>query len=452
MTCQLNALSPLDGRYSRQTKDLRPYFSEAGLQRHRVFVEVEWLIFLCNELKLENTRRLKKAEVEKLRKLYRQENFTDQEAQKIKNIEKITNHDVKSVEYYIAEKIKRTPMKTLIPFLHFACTSEDITNIAYALMVKGALNENIFPALKTMLAELKKLARRYRQVPMLSRTHGQPASPTTVGKEFYNFYARLERQHAILKKTPILAKINGAVGNYNAHLAAYPKVKWSQASAKFIKSLKLTPNLITAQIEPHDNLAEILDTIRRINTILIDLDRDMWMYISYNYFKQKVIKGEVGSSTMPHKVNPINFENSEGNLGLANALCEFFNQKLPISRMQRDLSDSTVLRNLGTAFGYSLIGYQNCLKGLAKLELNRAVLTQDLDSNWEVLAEPLQTVMRKHRIEGAYEKLKALTRGKRLTQKDYQAFVTSLKLPEKEKAALKKLTPAKYIGLAKNLF
>ena len=452
MSDALNALSPLDGRYLRQTKDLRPYFSEAALQRHRVLIEVEWLIFLCNDLKLENTRILKKTEIDFLRKLYQLENFTDKQAQKIKDIEKITNHDVKSVEYYIADKIKKTSLEPLTSFLHFACTSEDITNLSYSLMLKSALNEIILPSLKNVLTEIKKSATRFRSVPMLSHTHGQPASPTTVGKEFYNFYARLERQYDQLKKTPILGKINGAVGNYNAHLVAYPKVNWAQASTKFIKSIGLTPNLITAQIEPHDNLAEIFDNLRRINTILIDLDRDLWTYISFNYFKQKVVKGEVGSSTMPHKVNPINFENSEGNLGLANALCEFFNQKLPISRMQRDLSDSTVLRNLGTAFSYSLIGYQNFLKGLAKLELNRPNLEKDLDTNWEVLAEPLQTVMRKHRLPNAYEKLKELTRGKRLTQEDYQDFVASLKLPATEKERLKNLTPAKYIGIATKLF
>lgn len=442
-------LSPLDGRYASKTRELCGYFSEAALIAYRIRIEVEWLIFLCNDLKLKNTHRLKKAEAKKLRKLYTE--FNLQQATKIKEIEKITNHDVKAVEYFIKEKMKRTSLKDLTEFVHFACTSEDITNLAYALMIKEGIGDRILPALLDLTDELKKQTTTYKDISMLSRTHGQPASPTTMGKELLNYVARLERQIENPSGLDFLGKINGAVGNYNAHHVAYPEINWIEASEEFVMSLGLTPNLHTTQIEPHDYLAEIFDCFRRINTILIDLDRDIWTYISLNYFKQKVKKGEVGSSTMPHKVNPIDFENSEGNLGMANAIFSFLSEKLPISRMQRDLSDSTVERNIGTAFGHCLIAYKSALKGLSKLKINKEVIQKDLDENWGVLAEAIQTVMRKHKIPKPYEKLKKLTRGKKIGHEEIKKFIEKLKIPEEDKKTLAKLKPETYIGLAKKL-
>ncbi len=445
----ITALSPLDGRYASKTEKLAYYFSEAALIQYRLLVEVEWLIFLCNILKLPNTRFLKDTEVKKLRSFY--ETFETKDAEKVKSIEKITNHDVKAAEYFLKEKIQKTSLKDISEFVHFACTSEDINNLAYSLMVKKGIAEVLLPILEQIDEELKKQAKKYENIAMLARTHGQPASPTTMGKELINFVARLERQINNPAGFDFLGKINGAVGNYNAHYLAYPKIDWIKASQAFILMLGPTPNLYTAQIEPHDFNAEIFDCFRRVNTILIDLSRDLWLYISFEYFKQQLKKGEVGSSTMPHKVNPIDFENAEGNFGLANAIFSHLSEKLPISRLQRDLSDSTVFRNIGTAFGYSLIGYHSLLKGLGKLELNQAKIQEDLDKNWEVLAEGIQTVMRKNKIANSYEKLKELTRGKKITAKDLKNFVKTLKLPKEDQEALEKLTPATYLGLAEKL-
>ncbi len=444
-------ISPLDGRYARKLEPLREYFSEGALIKARINVEVEWLIFLCNELRLEGTRKLTTEEQGKLRTLY--EGFDEADLkryQRVKEIEKTTNHDVKAVEYMIKEHMEGD-MKELLEFVHFACTSEDITNNSYSLLVKGALETIFIPQAEAVMARVEELAEEFKDVPMLSHTHGQPASPTTVGKEFKLFAKRLERQIKLLKKQEHLAKINGASGNYNAHVSAYPEVNWKQASKDFITGLGLTPNLYTAQIEPHDYMAEIFHTVIRMNNIVMDLDRDIWTYIGKGYFKQKVVKGEVGSSTMPHKVNPIDFENSEGNIGIANAIMEHMAGKLPISRMQRDLTDSTVLRNTGMGIGHSYLAYLSTMKGLSKLEINKPALERDLDANWEVLAEPIQTVMRKYKIEGAYEKLKDLTRGKRLTQDDMIAFVDTLEIPDEDKDRLREMTPATYIGLAAKL-
>lgn len=443
----LTAISPLDGRYASKVESLSAYFSEAGLIRARVEVEIEWLIFLCNGVKLKGTRRLNQAEQKKLRALY---TLPPKSYQRVKTIERTTNHDVKAVEYFIKEHMKGK-LAGLKEFVHFACTSEDINNLSWAIIIKRALKKTFIPKITELTKSLSKLANRYKSIPMLSHTHGQPASPTTVGKEFKIFVKRLERQLDLLKKQDHLGKINGATGNYNAHVSAYPDIDWVKVTKGFMQRLNLTPNLHTAQIEPHDYVAEILHNIARINTIVLDLDRDIWMYIGKGYFKQKVVKGEVGSSTMPHKVNPIDFENSEGNIGLANAICNHMAEKLPVSRMQRDLTDSTVLRNLGVGFGYSYLAYASTLKGLGKLEINKAKLAADLDANWEVLAEPIQTVMRKYKIEGAYEKLKDLTRGKRLTKEDVVKFVDSLKIPKEDKDRLRKMSPKTYIGLAKKL-
>ena len=442
-------ISPLDGRYRSKVQDLAMYFSEAALIRYRLYVEIEWFIFICNEIKLEGTKVWKAAELKTLRAIY--ENFDETTARRIKEIEKTTNHDVKAVEYFIKEKLKSPVFKPYFEFIHFACTSEDINNLAYAMMVRDGLNAEIVPCFKELLAHLAMLAKKYKNVAMLSRTHGQPATPTTVGKEFVNVLARLSEQLESLQVVKILGKMNGAVGNFNAHVVAYPKVKWIDESNKFIQGLGLVTNFYTTQIEPHDYLAEIFDAMRRMNTVLIDFNRDIWMYISMAYFKQKLKVGEVGSSTMPHKVNPIDFENSEGNLGMANALLGYFSEKLPVSRMQRDLTDSTTLRNIGSAFGYSQLAYKSCIQGLSKLELNKEVIQNDLEDAWELLAEPIQTVMRKHKIEKPYEKLKELTRGKVVNQQTIHKFVDSLKIPAAEKIALKKLTPSTYIGLAAEL-
>ncbi len=443
------ALSPLDGRYVEKVGELARFFSEAALIRSRIAVEVEWLIFLVNTLKLKGTERLHEKEVAALRKLYT--DFQDAFAEEVKEIEKTTNHDVKAVEYFLQKALKVLKRGDLISFVHFGCTSEDINNLAYAQMLKGGVHTILLPNLEKVLAGFKDFAETYRKVPMMSHTHGQAASPTTVGKEFKNVGSRLYRQYEQLSKTQFLGKMNGATGNFNAHTVAYPEVDWAAASRQFVEDLGLEWQRYTTQIEPHDYMAEIFDNLRRTNTILIDFCRDSWTYISMGYFNQKTVKGEVGSSTMPHKVNPIDFENAEGNLGLANALFTHFSEKLPISRMQRDLTDSTVLRNIGTALGYSLLAYKSIQKGLGKLEVNEAKLRSDLDENWELLGEAIQTVMRRYGIQNAYEQLKELTRGEKVSQKKIANFVDELDIPEDAKKRLLKLTPEGYIGLAASL-
>lgn len=445
----LDNLSPLDGRYGLKVDELRPYFSEAALMRYRLIVEVEWFIFLCNTAKLKGTRVWKPVELKQIRGIY--EYFDLVDGARVKEIERETNHDVKAIEYLIKEKLRGSSFEPYLEFVHFGCTSEDINNLSYALMLKGALDKATIPVMTGVVELLYQLAKKYKTIPMMARTHGQPASPTTLGKEFVNYVARLERQLKSLKDVELLGKMNGAVGNFNAHAAAYPKENWVELSTKFVQNLGLKANHYTTQIESHDYFAEAFDAIRRFNTILLDLDRDIWSYISIGYFKQKTKKGEVGSSTMPHKVNPIDFENSEGNIGLANALLAHFAEKLPVSRWQRDLTDSTVVRNIGSALGYSLLAYKSCLTGLHKLDLNKKALATDLDSTWELLAEPIQTVMRKYKVEKAYEQLKSLTRGKSVNKKSVHKFIDGLKIPSAEKKRLKSLTPSKYIGLATEL-
>lgn len=442
----LNSLSPLDGRYADKVKELQRYFSEAALIKNRLAVEVEWLIYICNKLRLEGTKDLLKPEAEALRKLYL--NFEDEFAEEVKEIEKTTNHDVKAIEYFLRKALKLLKRGDLIPFLHFACTSEDINNLAYASMLKNALNKTMIPNLEEIAQVLKTHATEWKKIPMTSHTHGQAATPTTVGKEFKNVAARLFRQIETLKKVEIFGKMNGATGNFNAHLIAYPDIDWPKASKEFVEALGFSWQKFTTQIEPHDYMAGIFDNLKRTNVILTDLNRDLWTYISMGYFKQKILKGEVGSSTMPHKVNPIDFENSEGNLGLANALLIHLAEKLPLSRMQRDLTDSTVLRNIGVSFGYSLLGYKSIIKGLGKLELNEEKLAEDLDSNWALLTEAIQTVMRRYGQADAYERLKELSRGKDITKDQIRNFVQALDIPDDVKKRLLKLTPATYIGLA----
>ncbi len=443
------ALSPLDGRYAEKVGELARFFSENGLIRSRIGIEVEWLIYLCNTLKLEGTAPLQEKEREALRKLYI--NFQEEFAEEIKTIEKTTNHDVKAVEYFLQKAVGVIGRSDLVSFIHFGCTSEDINNLSYAQMMKAAMQAVMIPGLEQVLAEIKKISEEHRKTPMMSHTHGQSASPTTVGKEFKNVGARLFRQFEQLQKMEYLGKMNGATGNFNAHVVAYPEVDWVTASRQFVEGLGLTWQRYTTQIEPHDGMAEIFDCFRRINTIQMDLCRDVWTYISMGYFKQKVFKGEVGSSTMPHKVNPIDFENAEGNLGLANALFTHFSEKLPLSRMQRDLTDSTVLRNIGTAFGYSLLAYKSLLKGLLKLEVNEARLREDLNANWALLSEAIQTVLRRYGVQNAYEQLKELTRGETVDQEKIAAFVETLDIPKDAKNRLLKLTPEGYIGLASSL-
>lgn len=450
MLNELTAISPLDGRYRDKVANLSAFFSEWALMKYRLNIEVQWLIFLCNEAKLDGTTRLTGAEIKFLKSLV--ENFDEKEAARVKAIEKTTNHDVKAIEYYMKEQIKdQKKLHDLSEFIHFGCTSEDINNTAYTLMIADSMKSVMIPAISVLVTDLHKLALQFADVPMLARTHGQPASPTTVGKELINFVARLDREISTLKKIEQLAKFSGAVGNFNAHIAAYPKLSWEKIGTAFIKSLGLVPNLYTAQIETHDALASHCDSLARINTILIDLSRDIWMYISYGFFKQKTKAGEVGSSTMPHKVNPIDFENAEGNFGIANSLLRHFAEKLPISRMQRDLTDSTVMRNVGSGFAYSLLAFSSLTKGLGKLELNTEALEKDLETNVEVLAEPVQTVLRKYKVSGAYEKLKELTRGKRITLNEMREFIKQLNIPEVDKKYLLTLTPATYTGLAAKL-
>ena len=444
----LTALSPLDGRYQTKTAELRPLFSEYGLIRHRVLVEIRWLLALGDHKKIKEVPPFSAATQKLLNGIIT--DFSEADARRVKEIEATTNHDVKAIEYFLKEKTRdNSEIARCTEFIHFACTSEDINNLAYALMLKQSRDEVLLPRLDKLIAAMTDLADRHADQPMLARTHGQPASPTTLGKEMANFAYRLKRARQQVADVPILGKINGAVGNYNAHLAAYPEVDWPALAKSFVEKLGLAWNPYTTQIEPHDYIAELLDASARSNTILIDFNRDVWGYISLGYFKQKVVKGEVGSSTMPHKVNPIDFENSEGNLGLANALFRHLAEKLPVSRFQRDLTDSTVLRNLGVAFGYMLLAGDSCLKGIAKLEVNAERLRQDLDQNWEVLAEPVQTVMRRHGVEQAYEKLKELTRGKSgITRESMQAFIRTLAIPDNAKKRLLALTPDTYTGNA----
>lgn len=443
----LNAISPIDGRYGSKTNVLRRSVSEYGLLRMRVIVEVRWLQALAKHPQIVEVPALSNEASALLDQLA--DNFSEADAQAIKDIEKTTNHDVKAVEYFIKNKMAdNTELAAISEFVHFACTSEDINNLSHALMLREALKEGITPELKNVIKAIQDLAIEHAEQSMLSRTHGQTASPTTVGKEMANVAARLSRQLKQIENVEFLGKINGAVGNYNAHLSAYPDVDWQAHAEAFVTSLGLTWNPYTTQIEPHDYIAELYDAICRFNTILIDFDRDVWGYISMGFFKQKTIAGEIGSSTMPHKVNPIDFENSEGNLGIANAIMGHLSAKLPISRWQRDLTDSTVLRNLGVGLAHSLIAYQATLKGISKLEINAARLEADLNNAWEVLAEPIQTVMRRYGIESPYEKLKELTRGRTIDQATIEAFVDTLEMPEQAKAELKALTPSTYIGNA----
>ncbi len=446
----LTALSPLDGRYAAKVDPLRPHFSEYGLIRARLRVEIEWLKALAAEPHFAEIPAFSPATVAELDALVN--NFSEGDAAEVKGIEATTNHDVKALEYWIKDKTKGNAEVTKVSeFIHFACTSEDINNLSHALMCQGARKEVMLPTLDRLIAKLTEMAHGYAEIPMMSRTHGQPATPSTMGKEVANVAYRLQRARVRIAQVELLGKINGAVGNYNAHLAAYPGYDWEGFAKRFVESLGLTFNPYTIQIEPHDALAELFDAFARVNGILIDLDRDVWGYISLGFFKQKVKAGEVGSSTMPHKVNPIDFENSEGNLGLANAMLKHLAEKLPISRWQRDLTDSTVLRNMGVGLGYTLLGYDSLLKGLGKLEINADLMKADLDANWELLAEPIQTVMRRFGIANPYEKLKELTRGTRVSREGMQAFVNTLDIPADAKQALLELTPWDYTGKAAEL-
>jgi adenylosuccinate lyase len=441
----LTAISPIDGRYAEKTFSLREIFSEYGLIRNRLFVEIRWLEALSAHPGIKEVPELSPAGHKRLEQIT--EKFDVNEAQRVKAIEDTTNHDVKAIEYYLKEKISSSrDLAPLKEFIHFACTSEDINNLAYALMLKQAREQVLLPALDGLGAVLAALAKRYADQPMLARTHGQPASPTTLGKEIAVFVQRLRRQRDGFARVEILGKINGAVGNFNAHLAAYPSVNWGKLAGAFLKDLGLGRSPATTQIEPHDWIAEYFDALARINTILVDLCRDVWGYVSLGYFVQRTVAGEVGSSTMPHKVNPIDFENAEGNLGLANALFHHLSAKLPISRWQRDLTDSTVLRNLGVGVAHALIAWQSIERGAKKLDADAWKMSQDLDANWEVLSEAIQTVMRRHGLPEPYEQLKRYTRGKKVGKEALRAFVQGLKLPEKEKQRLLALTPAEYTG------
>jgi len=443
----LTAISPLDGRYNDKTADLRPIFSEYGLMRHRVLVEVRWLQLLADNAAITEVPALSQHAGTVLDHIA--ENFTLEDAQRIKNIETTTNHDVKAVEYFLKEKIAgNRELEAIGEFTHFACTSEDINNLAYALMLREARSQIILPVMDEVIAAITRLAHQYADQAMLSRTHGQPASPTTLGKEMANVVHRLKRQREQLLGVSVLGKINGAVGNYNAHLVTYPDVDWEALARDFVTSLGLEWNPYTTQIEPHDYIAEYFDAVSRFNTVVLDFCRDVWSYISIGYFKQKTVANEVGSSTMPHKVNPIDFENAEGNLGLANALLHHLSNKLPISRWQRDLTDSTVLRNLGVGVAHSTLAYRSTLKGISKLEADPERMAGDLEACWEVLAEAIQTVMRRYGIETPYEKLKELTRGQAITTQTLHAFIKGLAIPTAEKNRLLTLTPGDYIGNA----
>ena len=447
----LTALSPLDGRYSGQAEPLRAIFSEFGLMKARITVELEWLKMLAAEPGIEEVKPFSEATIREIDDVIA--HFSVQHGEEVKAIEARTNHDVKAIEYWLKERLSGNPeVMAASEFIHFACTSEDINNLSHALMLKTSRNTVMLPALDEVIAKLTQLSHAQAAVPMMARTHGQPATPSTMGKELANVVYRLKRQREQLVKQELLGKINGAVGNYNAHIVAYPNVDWESLAGRFVTGLGLTFNPYTIQIEPHDYMAELYQQLSRINTILIDLDRDIWGYISLGYFKQKVKKDEVGSSTMPHKVNPIDFENSEGNFGLANAILGHLAEKLPLSRWQRDLTDSTVLRNMGVGFGYTLLGFKALMKGLNKLEINPAMLAADLDATWELLAEPIQTVMRRYGVPNPYEQLKELTRGKDgITRETLSAFIKGLEIPEAEKVRLLELTPASYVGKAEEL-
>ncbi len=443
----LTALSPIDGRYADKTFELRHIFSEFGLMRYRLMVEVRWLQALAEHPQISDVPALSKEAGEKLDDIVN--NFGFEDAQRVKTIEASTNHDVKAVEYYFKEQISgNAELEHISEFIHFACTSEDINNLAYALMLAQARRESLLPEITRIIEVLRELAHRYADVPMLSRTHGQPASPTTLGKEIANVVARLRRQHEQLEKVAILGKINGAVGNFNAHMVAYPEVDWPEMAQNFVTRLGLEWNPWTIQIEPHDYMAEYFSVLARTNLVLIDFCRDVWGYISLGYFRQKTLENEVGSSTMPHKVNPIDFENAEGNLGLANAIFNHLSAKLPLSRWQRDLTDSTVLRNLGVGIAHSLIAWQSVLRGAGKLEAEPQRLEADLLANWEVLAEPIQTMMRRYGVEKPYEKLKKLTRGQRVDEQTLRAFVEQLEIPAEARERLLALSPQNYIGNA----
>lgn len=443
----LTALSPVDGRYASKTASLRPFFSEYALIKHRVLVEIRWLQALANHPSIQEVPVFSTKANTFLENIL--ENFSEDDAQRVKDIERTTNHDVKAVEYYLKEKIaNETEINAVSEFIHFACTSEDINNLSYALMLKGGRDEVLLPEIDQLISALTDLAEANADIPLLCKTHGQPASPSTLGKEMANVAYRVKRQRSQIEQVEILGKINGAVGNYNAHLSAYPDIDWQLFAQEFVESLGLQWNPYTTQIEPHDYIAELFDGVSRFNTIVIDYCRDIWAYISIGYFKQKVIAGEVGSSTMPHKVNPIDFENAEGNMGIANAMMTHLSQKLPVSRWQRDLTDSTVLRTLGVGLGHTSIGIQSTLKGISKLEVNEEAIAADLDSNWEVLAEPVQTVMRRYGIEKPYEKLKELTRGQRINAEIMSSFIQSLEIPQDAKDELLKMRPANYIGNA----
>ena len=445
----LTAISPIDGRYGNKVEAFRPIFSEYGLIRYRVEVEVRWLQALAKHPQIKEVPDFSDEATTFLDNIVSQ--FSEADAQQIKDIEKTTNHDVKAIEYFLKEKIADSAeLNKVSEFIHFACTSEDINNLSYALMLKEG-RETLIPQMTECIAAIKKVALETANQPMMSRTHGQTASPTTTGKEFANVVARLIRQKEQLESVELLGKINGAVGNYNAHSIAYPEIDWEKFSKAFVESLGLFWNAYTIQIEPHDYIAEYFHALSRFNTILIDFNRDVWGYISLGYFKQKTIAGEVGSSTMPHKVNPIDFENSEGNLGLANAIFSFLSEKLPISRWQRDLTDSTVLRNIGVGIAHTSIAIQSSLKGISKLQLNVGKIEDDLSDNWEVLAEPIQTVMRRYGIEKPYEKLKELTRGNRITPEDLNIFINKLEIPAQAKQKLLELTPRMYTGYAEKL-
>jgi adenylosuccinate lyase len=446
----LNALSPLDGRYHKQLEPLRACFSEAALFRYRIAVEIRWLLALSAEPAIGEIKPFSRATRSELERIV--ETFSEEDAAQVKAVEAETQHDVKAIEYWLKKRLAGNPEGARVAeFVHFACTSEDINNLAYGLMLKEGRDRVLLPALDRVIEALAVLAVRLADAAMLARTHGQPASPTTLGKELANVVHRLRRARRSIASVSLTGKMNGAVGNYNAHVAAYPGFDWESFARAFVESLGLEFNPYTIQIEPHDSLAEQFDALARANTVLLDLDRDLWSYVSLGYFKQKTRAGEVGSSTMPHKVNPIDFENSEGNLGIANALLRHLSEKLPVSRWQRDLSDSTVLRNIGVALGHSLLAYESCLKGLGKLEADPARMLEDLEANWEVLGEAVQTVMRRYGLPDPYEQLKALTRGKRVDGEAMRAFIRALALPEAEKARLLELTPAGYIGKAAEL-
>ena len=447
---ELTAVSPIDGRYARHTGALRELLSEYGLIRFRVLVELRWFQCLASESGITELPLLSEQQSKAIDDLI--DGFNIDDAKQVKALERTTNHDVKAVEYLVKEKLSTVEgLQPYIEFVHFACTSEDINNLAHGLMLQDAMKSSVKPLMKDVVGAIASIAKEHAATPMLSRTHGQVASPTTMGKELANVVARLKRQLATVQNIPVLGKINGAVGNYNAHVSAYPDVDWLSLSGQFVTHLGLNWNPYTTQIEPHDYIAELFQTICRFNTILLDFDRDIWSYISIGYFRQKKVEGETGSSTMPHKVNPIDFENSEGNLGLANALLSHLAEKLPVSRWQRDLTDSTVLRNVGVGLSYSLIAYNSALKGIGKLELNEAALAKDLERSWEILAEPIQTIMRKHGIAEPYEKLKAMTRGESLSQERIVSMLDELDLPEAVKTDILSLTPANYIGEAQRL-